>query len=150
VNWKTYTTPVGALLVALAVTGCMTSRRAAQVTPGPAADFTSASQAEVRDAQGQVVLRGTFATVPEDDDDVERKASLSPTGVDPDATGEAEVELSGAGNGRVQEVEFAVRNVQPGAVFTLVIDGKVFATVTANAKGDADHEREVPLPARTP
>ena len=39
-------------------------------------------------------ISGQFQVADEDDDDVERKAVLAPTGVDADATGEAEVEFS--------------------------------------------------------
>jgi hypothetical protein len=60
----------------------------------PTGNFTNAAAAEVRDAQGQVVLRGQFVLAEEDDDDVERKATLQPTAVDADAAGEAEVEFA--------------------------------------------------------
>ena len=60
----------------------------------PTADLTNAALAEVRNAEGQVILSGHFQLVEEDDDDVERNATLAPTGVVPDATGEAEVEFS--------------------------------------------------------
>jgi len=145
-EWRKMVTPVGALMIVATLAACTSSQRGAQAPQGEPADFTAAQQAEVRDAQGRVVLRGTFAVNQEDDDDVERKAPLTPTDVDPDATGEAEVEVSGSGNGRRQEVEFAVRNVQAGAVFTFLIDGKVFGTATADARGRAALERDVPLP----
>ena len=119
----------------------------AQAPQQVAVDFTKAVLAEVRNAQGQVVLSGKFVINEEDDDDIERKAPLAATSVDPDATGEAEVEFTASENNRRQEVEFSVRNVQPGGVFTFVIDGKVFATVTADSSGRAAQERDVPLPA---
>jgi hypothetical protein len=123
----------------------------AQAAPQPqseAIDFTAAVMAEVRNAQGQVLLTGKFAVVEEDDDDIERKAALTPTGIVAGATGEAEVEVDRAGNPRRQEVEFSVANVPAGTVLTFVIDGKVFATVTADSRGRAAHEREVPLPVK--
>jgi hypothetical protein len=117
-------------------------------TPQPAAaDFTNAMLAEVRNAQGQVVLSGKFAVNQEDDDDIERKAPLVASSTGAGASGEAEVEFSGSGTNRKQEVEFSVKGVQPGATYTFVIDGKVFATVTADSRGRAAHERDVPLPA---
>jgi hypothetical protein len=140
-----------ALVMVAAATG-VTALVSAQ-TPAPApeqgVDYTNAAVAEVRNAQGQVVLTGKFAVVDEDDDDIERKAPLTSTGIDTDAVGEAEVEVDRTGNPRRQEVEFSVKNVQPGAVFTFVIDGKVFATVTADAKGRAAHEQDVPLPVKS-
>ena len=62
----------------------------------PTGDYTNASVAEVRDAQGQIVLRGQFAVAEEEDDDIERKVALEQTGVDADAAGEAEVEFAKA------------------------------------------------------
>jgi hypothetical protein len=119
----------------------------AQAPRDSAADFTKAALAEVKNASGQVVLSGKFVVeTDKDDDDEERKAKLAPTPVDADAEGEAEIEVSGTGSSRRQEVEFSLSNLQPGAVYTLVIDGKVFATVTANERGRAEHERYVPLP----
>lgn len=139
------------LVTAVAAVGITTLLRAQTPSAGSqeAVDFTAAVLAEVRNAQGQVVLSGIFAVVDEDDDDIERKATLVATAVDPDAAGEAEVEVDRAGNPRRQEVEFSVKNLQPGAVFTFVIDGKVFATVTADAKGRAAYEQDVPLLVKT-
>lgn len=37
-------------------------------------------------------------------------------------------------------------HVQPGIALTFTIDGRVFATVTADKDGRADVERNVPLP----
>ena len=109
------------------------------------ADFSNAALAEVRDAQGQVILNGQFQLVQEEDDDVERTATLAPTGVDADATGEAEVEFSSSAPAE-QEVEFSVRNVAPGAVLTFVIDGTDVATATADRRGRAEVEVDVRVP----
>jgi hypothetical protein len=139
--------------LALVVVGGLAAALEAQIA-GPAqqeaVDFTAAAVAEVRNAQGQVILSGKFVAVAEEDDDIERKAALKSTGVDTDAVGEAEVEVEveRTGSPRQQEVEFAISNVQPGAVFTFVIDGKIFATVTADGQGRAQHEREVPMPVK--
>jgi hypothetical protein len=113
--------------------------------PTPTGNFTNAALAEVRDAQGQVILNGQFQVSEEDDDDVERKAALAPTGVDADASGEAEVEFSKSAPVK-QEVEFSVRNVSPGVAFTFVIDGTEVATATADARGRAEVEVEIGMP----
>ena len=136
------------MILAALASACMNSARGAQTsaTAGPPADFSCAAVAEVKDAQGQVVLRGSFVLNEEPDDDVERKATLAPTGVDADASGEAEVEVTRDGNPRRQEVEFSMKNLAPGASYTLVIDGKVFATIAADSRGSASHERDVPMP----
>ena len=95
--------------------------------------------------QGLVVLRGQFAVAEEEDDDIERKATLEQTGVDADAAGQAEVEFPKTAP-TVQEVEFAARNLQPGATFTFVIDGQDVATATADRRGSVEVELEVRLP----
>lgn len=117
-------------------------------TASPTGDFTNAARAEVRDAQGQVILSGQFQRVDEEDDDIERKATLAPTGVDADAAGEAEVEFSKAAPAQ-QEVEFSVRNVAAGAVLTFVIDGTDVATATADRRGRAEVEVDVRMPGAT-
>ena len=111
-------------------------------------DYSNAAVAEVRDAQGQIILRGQFVPVDEDDDDVERKATLQPTGVDADALGEAEVEFD-ENSPANQEIEFSIRNVESGATFTFVIDGRDVATATADSRGRAETELEVRPPRQT-
>ena len=114
----------------------------------PAGNFTNAATAEVRDPQGRVVLRGQFVLADEEDDDIECRATLESTGVDPDAAGDAEVEFSKAAPTK-QEIEFSVRNLQPGVAFTFVIDGIDVATATADRRGRAEVEIDVPLPGTT-
>ena len=77
-----------------------------------------AAVAEVRNAQGLVVLHGEF--VPDDDDDAdetERKAILKPLGIAGTSEGEAEVEFVGSAP-TVQEVEFSVRGLPPGTTLS--------------------------------
>ena len=137
--------PAAGLLATMAFAVYMVVQLSAQA-PAVTGDFSNAAIAEVRDARAQVILTGPFAAATgeadEDDDEVERKAELKPTGVDPDAAGEAEVEYAKASPAK-QEVEFSVRNVQPGATYTFVIDGKEIATAAANDKGVAEIELEV-------
>ena len=129
------------LAVTVAVAIYMVVRLSAQ-SATLTGDFSNAAIAEVRDAQGQVILQGQFAQVEEEDEDLERKAVLQPTGVDPDATGEAEVEVSKAAPAS-QEIEFSLRNVAGGATFALVIDGREVGSVTSNDRGEADVELNV-------
>jgi hypothetical protein len=129
----------------MVMTGCGGARSATRYTAGPDADFRNAVNAEVRNAQDQVVLSGTFVEADSGDEDIERKAMLTATPLDPDAFGEVEVESCRDAGCRSQEVEFSVANVQPGAVFRLVIGGKEFATVTTDNRGRANVERDVPL-----
>jgi hypothetical protein len=137
--------PVGGLLATIGAAVYMVVQLNGQAM-APSADFTNAVSAEVRDAQGQVVLSGQFQMADEGDDDVERKAVLAPTGIDADAAGEAEVEFSKDAPAD-QEVEFSIRNVWPNAAFTFVIDGTAVATATADERGRAEVEVDVRMPA---
>jgi hypothetical protein len=140
--------PVVGLLATMAFAAYMVVQLSGQTTT-VTGDFTNAATAEVRDAQGQVILSGPFQLVEEDDDDVERKAALAAIGSDADATGEAEIEFNKAAPA-VQEVEFSVRNVAAGAVLTFVIDGTQVGTATANARGRAEFEIDVRMPGASP
>ncbi len=144
--------PIAGLAATIAVTIYMVAQLQARQAPGPAqqqtaasADFTNAATAEVQDAQGQTILRGLFSVSPEDDDDVERKAALESTGIDTDAIGEAEVEFAMT-NPVEQEVEFTIRNVAPGAVLTVLIDGQAVGQATADRRGRAELDRDIPMP----
>lgn len=140
-NANKRTISLTAILVAV-VAGCGGARNSSQQ---PSVDFTNATLAEVRNADGQVLLSGKFVAV-EGESETERKATLAPTGIDADAAGEAEVEYCRDRNCETQEVEFTVTNVQPGLALTFTIDGREFATVTADKDGRADVERDVPFP----
>jgi hypothetical protein len=109
------------------------------------ADFTNASIAEVRDAQGTVVLRGEFVLNDEDDDDTERKATLKAVGSVAEAVGEAEVEYPRTGE-VVQEVEFSVKHLAPRAKYTFVIDGQAVTTAATGGDGSGSVELKVKLP----
>jgi hypothetical protein len=127
----------------LLVAACTPAQVNGQTTR-PTGDFTNAMWAEVRDASGQIVLRGQFVLAEGDDDDVERQAVLEPTGVDADARGEAEVEFDPAAPA-VQEIEFEADNLEPRASYTVVIDGIDIGTAAAEARGTLDVEVDVPM-----
>lgn len=143
--------PIAGLAATIAVTIYMVAQLQAQQAQGPArqaaasGDFTNAASAEVQDPQGQVILRGLFTVAPEDDDDVERKAPLESTGIDTDASGEAEIEFAKA-NPVEQEVEFSIRNVAVGSVLTVLIDGQTVGQVTSDRRGRAELDRDIPMP----
>lgn len=141
--------PLAGLLATMAIVIYTMVQIHAQETGAITGDFTNAAVAEVRDVQGQVILRGNFAPVEEADDDIERKAVLATTGGDPDAKGEAEVEFSKA-SPIEQEIEFEVTNIEPGSRVTFVIDGRDIATVTADKKGVAEFEGDIKMSAVTP
>ena len=111
----------------------------------PTGDFTNAATAQVRDARGQIVLQGQFMPPVEEDGGLERRAVLAPTGVDADASGEAEVEFAKTA-ATTQEVEFTVENLQPQMSVTFVIDGTDIGTAITDRRGRADVELDVRMP----
>ena len=115
----------------------------------PTGDFTNASTAFVRDAQGQTVLQGQFMAPVEEDGGLERRATLAPAGSDADAAGEAEVEFAKTG-ATTQEVEFTVRNLPPEATFVFAIDGTDVASAKTDRRGRADVELDVRMPGTAP
>ena len=135
--------PVGGLIATIVTAGYMVVQLHGQAVS--ATDFTNAATAQVRDAQGQIVLQGDFKTAAGDDDEIEREATLAPTGADPDATGVAEIEFDKTAPSE-QEIEFSARNLQPQASFTFVIDGTDVATATANQNGRVEVEMNVRMP----
>ncbi len=138
--------PLAGLLATITAAMYMVVQLNAQ-TPAPTGDFTNAQTAQVRDASGQIVLQGQFMPPVEEDGGFERVATLGPTGIDADASGEAEVEFDKATPTK-QEVEFSVTNLAADAALTFVIDGTDVATVTTDRRGRAEVELNVTMPGR--
>lgn len=137
--------PITGLVATFAMSAYMVTQLSGQAAQ-PIGDFRTAAIAEVHDAQGQPLLRGEFMAVDEEDDDVERKARLAPNGSDADASGEAEIEFATVAPSQ-QEVEFSVRNLQPGTMVTLLIDGQTIGQATVDRRGRAEVELQVSGPA---
>lgn len=114
--------------------------------PPGTGDLSTASTIEVKDGAGTVVLRGHFVEVPEDDDDVERKAEL--TGA-PGATGQAEIEVSKTNNQPDQEVEVSVTKLTAGATYVVFVDGKQLGTFQTDKNGNGELELNT-AQAKTP
>jgi hypothetical protein len=110
-------------------------------------DFRNATTAEVRDAQGKVLLRGTFAAATGNSDEVERGATLTATPDGGQASGEAEIEYTKS-KPNVQEIEFEVSGMPARAIVTLVLDGKDVISATADDKGKAKAEFDVAVSAQ--
>ena len=142
--------PLAGLFGTLAVAVYMVVQLDAQNATS-AVTVTNPVMAELKDAQGQIVLQGQFGAAGEDDDDdhSDREAPLTATGVDADAAGEAEIEVSKA-SGALQEVEVEARGLTSGAAFTLVIDGREVARGIADARGRLDVEQKVEGAAAQP
>jgi hypothetical protein len=140
--------PAGGLLATVAAASYAVVQLSAQAQP-PTGDFTKASTAFVRDAQGQTVLQGRFMPPVEEDDGLELRAALAPAGSDADAAGEAEVEFAKTG-ATMQEVEFTVRNLPPDTNFVFAIDGTDVASTRTDRRGRADVEVDVRMPGSAP
>jgi hypothetical protein len=136
--------PLAGLLATMGIAAYMVVQMHGQAALS--GDFSNAAVAEVRDAQGQVVLRGDFVLTDEADDDVERRAVLAPLDGARGASGEAEVEIS-RNNASVQEVEFSVKGLAPNTVLSFSIDAVQVAQATTDAGGDVEVELDVAMTA---
>jgi hypothetical protein len=134
------------LATTAAVAVAMVINLSGNQTANVSGDFRNATTAEVRDAGGKVLLRGTFAAAGAGDD-VERQATLTATADGGQATGDAEIEYSQA-EPNVQEIEFEVSGVPARAIVTLVLDGRDVISATANDKGRAKAEFDVAVTPR--
>jgi hypothetical protein len=112
--------------------------------PADTPDLSNASLVEVKDGSGLVVLAGQLNEIPEDDDDVERKAELRGSGISAGATGFAEVEVTKTNNQIDQEVELSVSKLAAGATYSVLVDGKQLGTFQTNKDGNAEIELTTP------
>jgi hypothetical protein len=134
-----------ALTVAGATSVWLVDTLGAQSVALPAdVELSNASTVEVKDSNGTVVLSGHFVEVPEDDDDLERKAELKGSGANANARGQAEVEVSKTDNRLDQEVEVSVSNLNPGASYSVFVDGKQLGTFQTNKNGSGELELNTP------
>ena len=140
--------PIGGLLVVL-IGAVYAAAEMNEQGQAPAGDFTNAATAEVKGAQGQILLQGQFGAPVDEDGGLERRAILQAAVAGSNADGEAEVEHAKT-SATVQEVEFNVRQLQPGVSVTFVIDGKKIATATTDRQGRAEVELDVPMPGSGP
>ena len=134
-------------LVTASIAVAMVVHLSGQQASNVSGDFRNASTAEVRDEQGQVLLRGTFAQAAGDEDEVERKAVLMATAPGGQAAGDAEIEYRNEAS-NIQEIEFQVSGVPAHAIVTLVLDGRAVVSATANDKGRAEAEVKVAVVPR--
>ena len=139
----------GGLLATIVAAAYVVVQLNAQDPAAEPIDLRTVATAELRDAEGQVVLSGAFMLDDEDDaEDVERKAALLPTGADANASGVAEVEFAKQ-TPVEQEVEFSGRNLQAGVRYTLVLDGREVISGVAERDGELELDRDVPIPGAT-
>jgi hypothetical protein len=124
---------VVALVGIVVLAGAMVSARQRVVTTlAPAVgDLATARTVElVQDAR--VLLSGTFATTSEEDDEVERTASLTSSG---SAKGVAEIEIERDGSSIKEEIELEARGLPADTNFVVRVDGQSAGTFTTNGRG---------------
>ena len=112
-----------------------------QPLPSSVGDLAVAKLVEIKDAAGQSVLSGSFVIENKQDGDVEGKALLTGTGINAEAKGEAEFEVSTNRNGGMEkELEISVRKLVPGTSFSVFVDGQQVATFSTDQRGAAELE----------
>lgn len=112
-----------------------------QPLPSSIGDLAAAKSVEIKDAAGQIVLSGTFVIENKLDGAVEGKALLTGTGINAEAKGEAEFEVSKNRKGATEkELEVSVRKLAPSTSFSMFVDGQQVATFTTNQQGAAEVE----------
>ena len=133
---------VGMFLVGCAVVAAVRGegREIKQPLPPSLDELAAVRLVEVKDAAGQTVLSGSFTMTTKKNGDLEGEAKLAVTGVDADAAGKAEVEISTEGGRAEKELEVEIRNLAPGATFNLFVDGQQAAALTTDARGAAELE----------
>ena len=134
---------VGMFLVACAAVAAITGggREIKQPLPPSLDNLAAVKLLEIRDGGGRVVLAGNFTTTTKRDGDVEGAAPLAASGVDPDAAGEAEIEIANKKNSVVEkELEVEVRNLSANTSYGLFVDGRQAAVFTTDPRGKAELE----------
>ena len=113
----------------------------AQALPAEAGDLSTVTAVEIRDASGRAVLSGSLGQpAAASDGDVERKATLAATDGSA-AAGEAEVEISKAKSGAVeQELEVDVKGLAASTPYTVHVDGRAAGSFTTDGSGEAELE----------
>jgi hypothetical protein len=127
---------VVALVGIVVLAGVMVSARQRVVTTLPSAvgDLATARTVElVQDAQ--VILSGTFATKSEEEDEVERTASLASSGP---AKGVAEIEIERDGVATKEEIELEAQGLPANASFMVHVDGQSAGTFTTTRRGTTE------------
>lgn len=126
---------IAGLVAVAAAVSVAVAQLSGEQTQSIAGDFRNAAVAEVHDAQGQVLLRGSFAPVDTDDEgEIERLAPLTAVQSQVNAKGEAEVEYQ-TDDPTEQEVELSLSGMAPGIEIAFVIDGTTIAAAKADARG---------------
>ena len=134
-NRKVQIVSFAGLLAIIAATSIAVVQLSGQQGSAINGDFRNAAVAEVRDGQGHVLLRGSFAAVDTDDEgEIERVAPLTPASPEVKGSGEAEVEYQ-TDTPAEQEVEFTANGLTAGSEVSLMIDGTRVGVATVDRRG---------------
>lgn len=111
------------------------AQRIVGVLPASFQNLANAQVVEIRDGADTVLLKGTFVTESESDEEIERTAALSGNR----GSGKAEIELERSlGTITKQEIEVGLKRLPPQASLKLYVDGTLVSAFTTNGKGSAD------------
>jgi len=140
---KVHIASIAGLVAIAAAVSMAVAQLSGEQAQAIAGDFRNAAVAEVHDAQGQVLLRGSFAPVDTDDEgEIERLAPLTAVQSQVTAKGEAEVEYQ-TDAPTEQEVELSLSGLAAGTEIAFVIDGTKIGTAKADNRGRVSLELAV-------
>ena len=140
---KVHIVSIAGLIAIAAASSIAVAQLNGEAAQSIAGDFRNAAVAEVHDAQGQVLLRGSFAPVDTDDEgEIERLAPLTAVQSQVTAKGEAEVEYQ-TDTPTEQEVELSLSGLAAGTEIAFVIDGTKIGTAKADNRGRVSLELAV-------
>jgi hypothetical protein len=140
---KIHVVSIAALIAVAAAASVTVAQLYGEQMQPIAGDFRNAAVAEVHDAAGQVLMRGSFAPVDTDDEgEIERVAPLVAVASQVTAKGEAEVEYQTDAPAE-QEVELSVSGLTAGTEIAFVIDGTKIGTARADNRGRVSIELAV-------
>ena len=140
---KVHIVSIAGLIAIAAASSIAVAQLNGEAAQSIAGDFRNAAVAEVHDAQGQVLLRGSFAPVDTDDEgEIERLAPLTAVQSQVTAKGEAEVEYQ-TDTPNEQEVELSLTGLAAGTEIAFVIDGTKIGTAKADNRGRVSLELAV-------
>lgn len=112
-----------------------------QALPATLSNLAEIKRVEVKDAAEQILLSGDFGAPAARGNEFEREAVLATTGVDADATGAAEIEISTKTDGVIEkEFELTVERLAAGATYKLLVDQQEVASFTTDHRGNAELE----------
>jgi hypothetical protein len=117
------------------------AREIKQPLPPSLDNLAEVKLAEIRDVENRVILGGNFTLTTKKNGELDGAALLGATGVDTDAAGEAEIEISNKKNGSVEkELEVEVRRLAANTSYQLFIDGQQAASFKTDLRGAAELE----------